>query len=115
MSTKWIGPDENLTIGEIGFLVRLHQEIEGWERVILRDTPVYTHRSRQPLLEGWCGSFNNLSTYGEGMAKVERIARNGRALVRSLDGDELVAALEELGYPELTPDPACAQGSFDGS
>ena len=35
------------------------------------------------------------------MARVERLARNGRALVRKLDGDELAAALEELGYPEL--------------
>lgn len=108
MSMKWIGPDENLILGEVGFLVRLRQEIQGWERIILRDRPVYTHRSRQPLLEGWCGSLNDLSTYGEGMARVERIARNGRALVRSLDGDELVAALEELGFPELAPDSTSA-------
>jgi len=32
---------------------------------------------------------------------VERVAKNGRAYVRELEGAELVAALDELGYPEL--------------
>jgi hypothetical protein len=45
--------------------------------------------------------LNNTSTTAEGMGIVEKVARNGRALVRPLDGPELMAALEELGYPEL--------------
>jgi hypothetical protein len=53
---------------------------------------------------GWCGSYNDLSTSGCGMARVVRVARNGRALVETLAGYDLAAALDELGYPELYPD-----------
>lgn len=100
-STRWIGPDDTLTVGTIGFLIEHSNENTGVSRFELRDTPPYTNRSHEPRLTGWCGTWNNVGTYGQGMARVERLARNGRALVRKLDGDELAAALEELGYPEL--------------
>jgi hypothetical protein len=57
--------------------------------------------SREPKLYGWCGSYNNLSTTGCGMYKVKRVAKNQRCYIEQLEGDELTAALEELGYPEL--------------
>ena len=100
-STRWIGPDDTLTVGTIGFLIEHSNENTGVSRFELRDTPPYTNRSHEPRLTGWCGTWNNVGTYGQGMARVKRLARNGRALVRKLDGDELAAALEELGYPEL--------------
>jgi hypothetical protein len=103
MTTLWIGPDETLTAGQIGFLVEKSHTLNGWTRYELRDTPPYTNQSRQPMLHGWCGSYNDLSTSGHGMARVVRLAKNGRALVQELEGNELVEALEEFGYPELAP------------
>lgn len=101
---QWIGPDDSLTVGQVGFLVRHHSENHGTDRWELRDTPAYTNQSHKPRLNGWCGSWNNVGTYGEGMAEVVKVARNGRAQVRLLEGEELQAALDELGYPDLTPD-----------
>ena len=104
MTQNWIGPDETLSVGDVGFLIRFSNAIKGSERYEIRDTPAHTNQSNQPRLEGWCGTWNDLSTDACGMAKVERMAKNGRAFIRNLDGDELQAALEELGYPDLTAD-----------
>lgn len=101
MTTRWIGPDDTLTVGQVGFLVRRHHNLNGWTRYELRDHPAKTNMSFEPRLYGWCGSNYDISTDAEGMASVEKVAKNGRAYVRELEGDELVAALEELGYPEL--------------
>lgn len=103
MTSMWIGPDESLTVGQIGFLVEKHQTMKGWTRYEVRDVPGHTNRSNEPRLHGWCGTYNDLATHGRGMVRVERVAKNGRAYVRELAGDELAAALDELGYPELTP------------
>lgn len=102
--TMWIGPDE-LEPGDFGFLVFTSHYTQHWERYDLRDTPAYTNQSQEPMLSGWCGSYNDVSTYGRGMWKVERVARNGRAFIRRLEGDCLKDALEELGYPDLMPKP----------
>lgn len=102
--TKWIGPDDRLKVGTIGFLVSHTNTMRGSDVHELRDTPAYTNMSHRPRLDGWCGETNNVSTYGCGMAIVERVAKNGRALVRGLEGDDLRAALEEFGYPELMPE-----------
>lgn len=101
MTTMWIGPDDRLTVGDFGFLVHIENPVKRTEHYELRDTPPTTNQSYQPVLNGWCGSYNNTSTYGRGMWKVERMARNGRAFVRELEGDDLAAALEEFGYPDL--------------
>lgn len=103
MTTTWIGPDQNLTVGEIGFLIENNDENNASSRYYLRDTPAHTNQSHEPRLHGWCGSWNNVGTYGCGMVRVERVAKNGRAFVRELEGAELTAALDELGYPELAP------------
>ena len=50
---------------------------------------------------GWCGSHNNLSTIGFGAWKVVRIAKSGRYLLESLEGNELNYFLNDMGYPEL--------------
>ncbi len=104
MTTKWIGPDETLSLGDVGFFIEFHNENTGGERYELRDTPAHTNRSHQPRLVGWCGTYNNIGTHAAGMAKVIRVAKNGRCLVQFLEGDELQAELEELGYPDLDAD-----------
>lgn len=72
-------------------------------RFVLRNQPAYTSRSNEPKLYGWCGSYNNVGTYGEGAVKVVRVAKSGRYLVQGLKGPELNQFLEEMGYPELIP------------
>jgi hypothetical protein len=99
----WIDADSRLNVGDVGFLTEKSHELDHWTRYWLDDTPAYTNQSFMPRLYGWCGTCDNIAMYAHGMARVVRIARNGRILVRELDGDELIAALEELGYPELAP------------
>ena len=101
-SQRWIGTEgDTFTVGETGFLVEITHTTNGWTRFSLRDHPPKTNQSFKPMLHGWCGSYNDVSTFGRGMARVERVAKNGRAFVRELTGDELVAALEDFGYPDL--------------
>lgn len=95
-------PEPLPEVGSVHFLIEISKD-GSYTRHELRDTPPYTNQSQQPMLNGWCGSFNNVSTYGRGLAKVVRVARNGRVLVSSVDRDtdEAQAVLEELGYPDL--------------
>lgn len=105
MTTMWIGDESSAyKVGDKGFLVKTTNESQGWERIVLRDTPAKTNRRFKPTLYGWCGSYNDVSTYGEGVGVVERVAKNGRAFVRVLEGSERLAVLEEYGYPELAND-----------
>lgn len=99
--SRWIGPDDSLQPGMTGFLVQKTHDTDGWERFEVRDTPAYTNQSCEPRLYGWCGTYNNLATYGCGVVRVERVARNGRAFVKELRDANALAVLEELGYPEL--------------
>ena len=103
MSSFWIGPDESLIVGQVGFLVQFSNPNSGMDRIDMRDLPAHTNQSNEPRLYGWCGSWNDTSTNARGLASVERIARNGRAFVRHLHGDDLAVALDLLGYPELAP------------
>ena len=100
--TRWIGTEhDTFTAGQTGFLVEISHNLKGWTRHELRDHPPKTNQSFKPMLYGWCGTFNDVATYGKGMAVVTRVAKNGRALVRELTGDELSAALDDFGYPDL--------------
>lgn len=102
MTAMWIDGGENLSVGEIGFLVRISNPERRSERHELRDRPPYTNISHQPTPRGWCGSYNGTSTSGCGVWKVTRIAKNGRAqIVEVTDRDALVAFLDEYGFPEL--------------
>lgn len=102
---RWIGTEnDQFEIGQTGFLVEVSHTMKGWTRFDLRDRPATTNQSYGPRLHGWCGTTNDIAIYGHGMARVERIAKNGRAFVRQLEGDDLLAALDELGYPELAGD-----------
>jgi hypothetical protein len=99
----WIGPlSRDYYVGDFDFLIQIdHPQRDA--RYELRDTPAITNQSLQPTLHGWCGSYNDTSTFGCGVVEVVRVARNGRLFVRELEGEALSAALEELGYPELDP------------
>lgn len=102
MTTKWIDEQE-YGIGDKAFLINISHEFDGPDRYILRDQPAYTNTSQEPRLHGWCGTYNNVATYGEGAWKVIRIARSGRFLIQELEGQELEEFLDEMGYPELKP------------
>lgn len=97
----WLGPDDTFRLGQVGFLVETIDVMRGTARHELRSLPAHTNQSHEPRLTGWCGTYNDVATYGRGMARVARLAGNGRALVEVLTGNELRAALERLGYPEL--------------
>lgn len=101
MTTQWIGPDETLAVGDVGFLINLSNPFRGTDSYHVSQTPAHTNRSHQPQLQGWCGSWNDTSTNACGVVRVERVAKNGRALVRQLEGEDLAAVLEDLGYPDL--------------
>lgn len=106
MTTQWIGPDDRLdrlAMNLVGFLWKRSHTMKGWDRFSLENRPPYTNKSGEPRLMGWCGTTNDISVTGCGMAKVVRVAGNGRALVQILEGQDLKDALDELGYPELDP------------
>ena len=99
MPMQWIGPDESLAVGDVGFLIEfVRGAVSNW---VLRDTPAHTSTFHNPQLNGWCGTYDDTATHAHGMAKVVKVARSGRAQVQHLEGEELIAALEELGYPGL--------------
>lgn len=101
-STRWIGNESDaFTVGQVGFLVEISHATKGWTRYEVREHPPKTNQSFKPMLRGWCGSYNDVSTYGLGMVRVERVTKNGRAFVRELTGGDLVHALDDLGYPDL--------------
>ena len=103
----WIGPDESLRVGDTGFLILLSHPGRT-DRYIVRGTPARTNQSFENRLYGWCGSYNDLSTYACGIVRVVRVARNGRVLVAQLTGASRSSALDELGYPDLDPGAAYA-------
>ena len=105
MTQTWIGPVDSCNLPDVGsihFLIRI-SKAGGFTRYDLRDTPAYTNQSQEPTLDGWCGTYNDVATYGQGLAKVVRIAKNGRVLLTRVDpqSDEGQAYLEEMGYPDL--------------
>jgi hypothetical protein len=101
IAQTWIDGYE-LSVGDIGFLVEVCPEQRA-DYCVLQDRPAYTNQSHEPRLYGWCGTTNNVARFGQGVARVIRCAKNGRACVQALEGAELTAALEELGFPELDP------------
>jgi hypothetical protein len=98
----WIDDDNcEITSGRIGFLVETDRELDGGAKTYsLRAHPARGNQSGAPTLDGWCGSWNNVSTYGRGLARVARQAKNGRLCLARVPATP--ALLDELGYPELS-------------
>ena len=87
---------------EIGFLIETSHETAGWTRYELSERPPYTNQSREPRPVGWCGSYNNVATYGRGVWKLAKLLPNGRAqITRVKDPEEIAEFLESVGYGEL--------------
>jgi hypothetical protein len=98
----WIDADYDTRVGDVGFLVRHHHVLKGWVRYTVRPGPAHTNQSLCPQLTGWCGTTNDVSTHACGMTQIVALSKSGeRARVRGLVGDELQAALDEAGYPDL--------------
>jgi len=102
---QWID-GEGLSVGTIGFLVQTARVNDGCsEHYGLYDRPCHTNQSHEPRLTGWCGTTNNVARYAEGLARVVRVAANGRVQVVPVTGAEGAAWLTDVaGYPELVPD-----------
>ncbi len=92
---------ENLEEGDVGFLVERTNNVTNGSSFSLNEHPAVKNLSGESVLCGWCGTTNDVGVYAHGMAKVVRVCKNGRAQVADLEGEELKAALEEYGYPEL--------------
>lgn len=100
----WIDGTGMEQAGQVGFVVERSNAIRRSESTLLQDDPPRTNQSHEPRLTGWCGTTNDVAVYGRGMARVLRCSRSGqRVYVESLEGEELAAALDEAGYPELAP------------
>jgi hypothetical protein len=110
----WIDEHDNETLddGDVGFLVEKTDSNHGCvSHYILRTQPARTNRSHEPMLTGWCGSYNNVSTDADGLAKVVRRAKNGRLCLARVT--PTAALLEELGYPELATDDMAVDAEAD--
>ncbi len=103
MAQMWIDEQEEFGAGDSAFLISFYNENTGGTRYTLRNQPAYTNVTNEPRLNGWCGSYNNISTHAEGVVKVVRIAKSGRYLVAHLTLKENEDFLNEMGYPELIP------------
>lgn len=101
---KWAGDARHrFTVGEVGFLMELKPEY-GQKRLEVRDSPVRTAGSLDDIL---FGEVSGGRTFVEalGVAKITEVAKNGRGKVQTLWGEDLDAALLELGYPEIDRKP----------
>jgi hypothetical protein len=96
--------DPNWKVGDIGFIA-YHEDINNPGRGYykLYEGPVRTNMSRQYILSGWAGTFNNRVTNAEGIGRVARVTSGGdRMQIARVKGAAAIAeALEELGWPEL--------------
>lgn len=101
MDQIWVEEQQDFGVGDSAFLICYHDESRGSACYVLRNKPAYTSSTFKPTLSGWCGTHNNLSTIGFGAWKVVRIAKSGRYLLESLEGNELNYFLNDMGYPEL--------------
>lgn len=65
--------------------------------------PGRTNQSGEPRLTGWLGTTDNVARYARGLVRVGARTPNDRCRVERLPDAEVPAALEALGFPELTP------------
>ena len=107
IETNYIGPDDRPNA----------------DRVVIAEEPVTGVSSRQPVIEGWAGSFNSTAYYGRGAYETLDAAR---AAVADLLGEhrEVEAEPDEIEafcpgkYPSMTFDEAAdwiAAGGIDVS
>jgi hypothetical protein len=106
---KWVGDARNrFAVGDVGFLLELTPQT-GVARVELRDSPART-TDWTDILFGMVEGRTNVEALG--VAKVIEVTKNGRGKVQTLWGDELTAALDQLGYPEIDRREFTVEGGF---
>ncbi len=103
MATLWIDGYCN-NVGDVGFLAEVTDLDHGVVRRSFDDRPLHTNLSHEPRLYGWCGTTNNQRRVADGLARVVRIAKNGRVCLSRIEAGstEERDVLEQLGYPELS-------------
>jgi hypothetical protein len=87
-------------VGDKGFLVSQTNRF-GVETNTLNETPAHTNGSYEPRLFGWCGTYNDTATYGDGLAVITKIYTVDRARGKKLYGKEALRVLRELGRLDL--------------
>lgn len=108
---KFVGDARHrFKVGDVGFLLELTPS-NNISRIELRDSPARTAGSLTDVLYGFIPGRTSVEALGA--AKVTEVARNGRGKVVTLWGDELSAALNELGYPEISRDEYRGQDEND--
>ena len=78
--------DGEYELGHIGYLIEVSPQFQG-NHYLLSDRPPRTNQSHEFTLHGWCGSWNNTSTYGRGIAEVTKVFGNGRVRIKVLTGE----------------------------
>lgn len=96
---QWIDGNGFDVVGQAGFLTEHVANGRAW--FTLDERPAHTNMSREPRLHGWCGETNNVSLFARGMARVVRVAKNGRVQVRAISGSELETELDRAGFPDI--------------
>lgn len=74
----------------------LASALTNWMRYTLQNTPARVRTTSEPRLYGWCDCRNNVVTSAECLVVVEQFDDDGGVLVREMNDDELVAALNEI-------------------
>jgi hypothetical protein len=106
---KFVGDARHkFSVGDVGFLLEL-TPVSGVSRLELRDTPART-TDWTDILYGMIEGRTNVEALGA--AKVTEVVKNGRGKVQTIWGDELDAALAELGYPEIRRDEYTVEFGF---
>ena len=101
--SMWIDNPSNLEKGDFGFLIQQTNTTTNDHRRLVRIAPARTNPSHDAKLTGWCNDTNHISTYAQGVVRIVRVAKNERAQVVMLQGEQMTDALQNLGYPELIP------------
>lgn len=103
---KWAGDARHaLKAGEVGFLLELtpvssNPNFVPRKRLELRPHPVRRAGSLEEILLGTIfGDRTDVEALG--VAKVTEVAANGRGRVQTLWGQDAMAALDTLAYPDL--------------
>lgn len=97
---KFVGDSRHrFKVGDIGFLLELTPQT-GASRIELRDSPARTAGTLTDILYGFIPGRTAVEALG--VAKVVKVAGNGRGQVETLWGSDLENTLQELGYPDIS-------------
>lgn len=102
MGDLWIGDDRTkYAVGDIGFLVRLHNKRRNFSRYELRPHPAREAGTLVPVLDGVVNG-GDTDVHAMGIGTIVEATPNGRGkVVRLTEHDSVESALNHLGYPEL--------------